>query len=148
MALPATYEAKIYRVILRIEKREINPKPPRRCRLRCPLPLLPAAPSCRQTSSWSLLSPPPLFLLPLVCNYRASVRFIGSGGTPHQHCAALSKAVLVGVVVSSLSLLPLSFSLPSSLVVALCHEGMGCLRQSLCLNLLVLRRRRRRSGTT
>jgi hypothetical protein len=55
---------------------------------------------------------------PLVRNYRASVRFIGSGGTPHQRCAALSKAVLVGLVVSSLSLPPLSSLLPSSLVVA------------------------------
>jgi len=57
--------------------------------------------------------------LPLIRNYRASVRFIGSGGTPHQRCAAHSKAVLVGVVVSSLSLPPLTFLLPSSLVVAL-----------------------------
>jgi hypothetical protein len=37
---------------------------------------------------------------------------------PHQRCAALSKAVLVGLVVSSLSLPPLSSLLPSSLVVA------------------------------
>ena len=46
------------RVILRIEKREIKPKPSRRCRIRCPPPLLPAAPSHRQSSSQSLLSPP------------------------------------------------------------------------------------------
>jgi hypothetical protein len=56
--------------------------------------------------------------LPLVRNYRASVRLIGSGGAPHQHCAALSKAMLVGVVVLSLPLPPLSLLLPSSLVVA------------------------------
>ncbi|MBV5276969.1 hypothetical protein JZU56_03920, partial [bacterium] len=52
--------------------------------------------------------PPPLLPLPLIRNYRVSVRLIGSGGTPHQRCAALSKAVLVGAVVSSLSLPPLS----------------------------------------
>jgi hypothetical protein len=41
-----------------------------------------------------------------------------AGGTPRQRCAALSKAVLVGVVFSSLSLPPLSLLLPSLLVVA------------------------------
>jgi hypothetical protein len=52
------------RVIIGIEKREIKPKPPRRCRLRCPPPLLPAAPSRRQTSYQSLLSPPPVVAAP------------------------------------------------------------------------------------
>ena len=42
-----------------IEKREIKPKPPHCRRLCCPPPLLPAAPSRRQTLSQSLLFPPP-----------------------------------------------------------------------------------------
>ena len=45
-------------------KREINPKPPRRRRLPCPLPLLTAAPGRRQTSSRSLLSPPTVVAAP------------------------------------------------------------------------------------
>ena len=49
---------------IRKKEREINPKPPRRRRLRCPLPLLPAAPSRRQTSSQFLLSPPPVVAAP------------------------------------------------------------------------------------
>ena len=49
---------------IRKKEREINPKPPRRRRLRCPLPLLPAAPSRRQTSSQFLLSPPPVIAAP------------------------------------------------------------------------------------
>jgi hypothetical protein len=74
-------------------KREINPKPPRHRRPQPPPKIIPV----------SAISPP------RHCR--------SSGGTPHQRCAALSKAVLVGLVVSSLSLPPLSSLLLSSLVV-------------------------------
>jgi hypothetical protein len=69
--------------------------------------LLPAAPSRFQ---------PPPNIVP-VSAISPPRRCRSSGGTPHQRCAALSKAVLVGRVVSSLSLPPLSSLLLSSLVV-------------------------------
>jgi hypothetical protein len=91
VALPAAYEAKKipgYVCILRIEKREINPKPNPPSPPPLPSPLADSRPQpLPNIVPVSAISPPR--------------RCRSSGSTLHQRCAALSKAVLVGLVVSA-----------------------------------------------
>ena len=91
VALPAAYEAKKipgYVCILRIEKREINPKPNPPSPPPLPSPLAASRPQpLPNIVPVSAISPPR--------------RCRSSGSTLHHRCAALSKAVLVGLVVSA-----------------------------------------------
>ena len=87
------------RVILRIEKREIKPKPSRCCCIRCPSPLLPAALSHCQTSSQSLLSPPRLCCSP--SSATTARRCDSSGAAARRINVALPFPRLCSLVLSS-----------------------------------------------